>query len=415
MKIKSILILVFLAVLLSSCSGRMGTDGIGLETAAAEKDIPVKPVRRMRHRLPEGVISADIVNQNGRLHLLTGKHQEGRKTLWYRFSDDDGRNWSTPIKVLADDNLPANMNRGKDAQVAAQGNTVMAVWMKYAEGRRFNAGPMLAARSTDGGQTWSYTDAPPSWEKGPHGYTDLAADDQAFHAVWLDSRRGRSKVRASQALHYAKSTDGGESWHPDQTLDGLTCSCCWNTLKPDSSGNVYVLYRDKKPSDLSLGLVDSDEQWKYLSHAGEFDWQFEGCPHIGGGLDVQHDGTKQRLHAVAGTGHPKHLGVHYLSSEDRGRTWSPAKQLGDDSAIHADVAAHDDGRVVAVWDMMSDYGLAVFKAESGDQGRSWSQPEQLSGKGMRASHPRIVKTGAGFLTLWTQSDGQTQALSMQRL
>ena len=118
---------------------------------------------------------------------------------------------------------------------------------------------------------------------------------------------------------------------------------------------------------------------------------------------------------MVGTGHPEHLGVHYLFSEDQGRTWSRATQLGDDSAIHSDVAAHDDGRVVAVWDMMSDYGLAVFKAESGDQGHSWSQPEQLSGKGMRASHPRIVKTGSGFLALWTQSDGRTQTLSTQRL
>ena len=415
MKKPSILILVFLSVLLSSCSDRMGKDWSRLGTATGEKDIPVKEMRRMRYRMPDGVISADIVNQNGRLHLLTGTQEEGQKTLWYRFSDDHGQSWSSPVKVLADDNLPANMNRGKDAQIAAQGNTVVVTWMKFTEDRRFNVGPMLSARSTDGGKTWVYTDAPPSWNKGPHGYTDLIADDHAFHAVWLDSRLGNSKVMASQALHYAKSTDGGKHWQPDQTLDGLTCSCCWNSLKTDMNGNTYVLYRDKKPSDLSLGLVDSNARWEYLSHVGAFDWQFEGCPHIGGGLDIQLDGTKQRFHAVAGTGHPDYLGVHYLSSEDRGRTWSRAKQLGDDSAIHADVAAHDDGRVVAVWDMMGDYGLAVFKAESGNQGRSWSQPEQLSGKGMRASHPRIVKTGTGFLALWTQSDGQTQTLSMQRL
>ena len=49
---------------------------------------------------------------------------------------------------------------------------------------------------------------------------------------------------------------------------------------------------------------------------------------------------------------------------------------------------------------------AVFFSESQDQGSNWSSPKQISKPGMRATHPRIVKTENGFLVLWTENDGQ---------
>jgi hypothetical protein len=61
--------------------------------------------------------------------------------------------------------------------------------------------------------------------------------------------------------------------------------------------------------------------------------------------------------------------------------------------------------------MMSEDGLAIFSSESKDQGAHWSKPEQISTAGMRATHPAIVKTEKGFLTLWTENDGKHQTLT----
>jgi Neuraminidase (sialidase) len=121
------------------------------------------------------------------------------------------------------------------------------------------------------------------------------------------------------------------------------------------------------------------------------------------------------MHAIVGTGHPDHLGVHYSYSDDTGKNWSIAMQLGDESAVHSDIASHDNGRVVAIWDMMSESGLAIFVAESTDQGNHWSEPKQLSKVGMRATHPRIIKTKNGFLAVWTETDGHQQILTKKRL
>ncbi len=363
----------------------------------------------------EGVFSVDMVVNEGRIHLLTGQQHKGHKVLWYRYSDDGGKQWSVENKVLNSNNLPVRASRGNDAQIVAQGNVVIVTWTKFDPDVRFNSGPMLAARTVDGGKSWQSTATPPDWEKGPHGFADMAADKQFIHAVWLDSRKEEGATKGRQGVRYARSTDGGLSWQQNITVDGHSCSCCWNKVMADGKGNAYILYRDKEPSDLSIGVVNEQQQWQRLNHVGAFNWQFEGCPHIGGGLDLQMVGDGERLHSVVGTGHPDHMGVYYLQSDDGGKNWSKAKPLGDETAIHADIAAHDDGRVMAVWDMMGEFGLAVFSAESKDQGKSWSAAQPLSKKKVRASHPRIVKTAKGVLVLWTESDGKTQELAIKRL
>jgi len=371
--------------------------------------IPVKQQKHRHKKSTEGVISVDIVNHNDQLHLLTGKLQQNNKSLWYQSSNDGGKSWSAESKVLNADKLAIKMTRGNDAQIAVQANNIVVSWTKFDPKARFKAGAMQAARSTDAGKTWQYTNTPPDWKKGPHGYIDMAADEHAMHAVWLDSRFGSTGINATQGIHYAKSIDGGQNWQSNKTLDKISCSCCWNTVKTDFDGNPYVLYRDKQPSDFSIGVIK--QQWQRLNHVGAFNWQFDGCPHIGAGLDFQNTAGHKRTHAIVGTGHLDHLGVHYLYSDDAGKNWSKAMQLGTESAIHADIAAHDNGRVVAVWDMMTADGLAIFSAESKDQGNNWSDAIQISKPKIRATHPRIVKTRQGFLALWTENDGQQLLLT----
>ncbi len=398
------LILTMLTVTSVSCSTFQTPD---------EKHAQVKPVKSRHSSLPEGVISVDIVRWNQRLHLLTGHYHRGRKTLTYRFSDNGGKNWSEKRKILNLNDIAIKMVRGNDAQIAVQGNTIVVAWMQYIEEARFNAGPMLVARSTDEGRTWQYTATPPSWKQGPHGYIDMAADKHSIAAVWLDSRSRNKSTRPAQGLQYAYSEDGGLSWLEDKTLDEQTCSCCWNTIKSDGDGNTFVLYRDKHPSDMSIGRLTQDHHWQYLNHVGSFNWDFQGCPHIGGGLDFQKTSTTHRLHAVIGTGHPDHAGIHYLFSEDHGQSWSDAVSLGNESSMHGDIAAGDNGHIMAIWDMLGTNGMAVFLAESFDQGLNWSRPRQLSAPANRATHPRIIKTSSGFLALWTAHDGNQQRLITQ--
>ncbi len=379
----------------------------------AEPNSMVQENKKRHRHLPDGIFSVDLYRDHDRLHLLTANHNQGKKSLWYQFSDDGGINWSRPVNILTP-NLAINAERGKDAQISANGSHLFVIWMKHDPDARFHAGPMQAAYSNDGGQTWTQTSAPPDWKQGPHGYFDLAAHGNSLHAVWLDSRSGKSAVKASQAVHYARSDDNGLTWQKNLTLDDLTCSCCWNTIKTDAKGDAYVLYRDKQPSDLAIGVINKQQHWQRLGAVGDFNWQFEGCPHIGGGLDFAEYQNQSYIHAIVGTGHEQHTGVHYLRSSNHGKIWSPAQQMGNASAVHADIASNNNGHVISVWDMMSSNGLAVFASESKDNGQTWSVPEQISTAGSRASHPRISSSANGFVTVWTESAGKQQTLAQKR-
>ena len=404
---------IILSLFLIGCVSQPTNKTLTTASVTHDKIAKVKH-KHKRRSLPDGVISLDIIEANNRIHLLLGKHQQGKKSLWYQQSNNVGESWSDAVKVIDQDHLEANFNRGSDAQLAVQGNNIVAIWASRKEGAgRHNAGPMNAARSFDNGKTWQLSSIPADLEIA-HNFFDMDGNADVISAVWLDRRTdsGADK-KAKKGLRHAQSTDGGLSWTKNITLDDNTCACCWNTAKYSDNSELFVLYRDQNPSDMSIGVLDKKQQWTKLNHVGDFKWDFKGCPHIGGGIAFQD--KSQLIHTMVGTGHPEHLGVFYHRSADNGKTWSKPTQLGDESALHSDIAS-DNHRVLAVWDMRSEDGLSIFYAESKDKGLSWSEAKRVSARGYRATHPKIVASGSLFLVVWTQStDGKVQTLKSQQL
>lgn len=362
-------------------------------------------------RIPNGVVSLDVIAEGGKLHLLTGKHAESGSTIWHQVSTDEGKSWSKEIEVRGPDDAGATVTRGSDARIALSGGKLVAMWMRHVEGGPHGgAGPMITARSSDGGKTWAPAAGPADWAKGPHSFFTLTSDGKTLHAAWLDSRDGPPPAPGSQGLRYAYSTDAGATWSKNMTLDVASCACCWTTSKADSAGNLYVLYRDKQPSDMAIGVVEpKSHQWTRLATVGAFGWDFPGCPHIGGGLAIK-GGKTPEIHAVVGTRKKESAGFYHLKSADGGKSWSEPFRLGDDTAAHGDVALGRDGRLAAVWDMTdpeaNDGSLGVYAASSTDDGAHWSPAKRLSQLKVTASHPRVAATKSGFLVLWTEQSGQ---------
>jgi len=367
-------------------------------------------------RLPNGVVSLDIVADGAKLHLLTGRHDAKNTTIWHQISTDEGKSWSKETEVQGPPGAGATVTRGSDARLASAGGKLVAMWMSHVEGNHHGgAGPMVSARSVDGGKTWTPLGGPADWPKGPHSFFTLTSDGKTLHAAWLDSRDGPPPAPGAQGLRYAYSTDAGASWSKNLTLDIASCACCWTTSKADASGNLYVLYRDKQPSDMAIGVVDAKtHEWTRLSTVGAFGWDFPGCPHIGGGLAIK-GGKTPEIHAVVGTRKKEDAGFYHLKSADGGKSWSEPRRIGDESAAHGDIALGKDGRLAVVFDMIdpeaNDGTLAVYAATSTDDGASWTGPKRLSPLKITATHPRVVPTKTGFLALWTEQPG----LGEQRL
>lgn len=345
------------------------------------------------HGAARGVVSLDVYASGKTLHLLTGEFREGnpRATLVHRRSEDGGGTWSEPVPV--DAGLPAahSPHRGNDPQIAAAGDTLVAVWMSKGTGL-FDSGPMATALSRDGGQSWRPGPNPADdGSTGGHGFIDIAADAAgAFHLTWLDSRDGK------QGLRSAHSADGGKSWSPNQTVKAATCECCSNAIAAGPDGAVGILFRDGSPRDMHLALSkDGGSRWLAPVRVGAFDWEFNGCPHVGGGLTF----SQSAVHAVVWSGMPQRNGVHFLTSPDRGGTWSAPLRMGTPAASHPDIAADAGQHVAVVWDDRA----VIWCAQSKDGGTSWSEPAPLSKSGATATHPRIVRTSAGFQSFWTET------------
>lgn len=356
----------------------------------------------------ENVLSVDIKYVDDAVHLLLGKKINGEDSLWYQSSADQGLTWSTAVNITAGLTIQARVMRGNDARLAVQGEHIVAVWMSKKEDGRHNAGPMVTMVSDDAGKSWAMIDSPADWQ-GPHGFFAMDADEDAISLAWLDSRTKQGEG-ATQGLRYSKSVDGGLTWSTNKTLDERSCACCWNTAKYHD-GQFYVLYRDKDPSDMTLGKIDPQQEWTQLSTVGNFNWDFQGCPHIGG--SIAFDDQQGLIHSTVGTGHAEHSGIYYLNSADKGQTWIAPVRLGDDTAVHSDLAAADNGKILAAWDFITATGYRIAYASSSNQGQMWSKATTLSADGVRATHPRVVAMADQFLIVWTE--GKAKKASTMRM
>ena len=347
---------------------------------------------------PAGVGSLDVFATGNQFHLLLARTLRGEPPgLFYFRSEDAGRTWLPRVRI--DTAAPHNPHRGMDAQIAATNQVILAAWMIQGTGL-FGSGPIALARSTDGGKTWAPGASPlDDRSTAGHSFLDLAADNTGvFHLTWLDSRDGQQGVR------YTRSSDGGKTWEPNQTLKAASCECCWNTLATGDAGEVAVLFRDKNPRDMRVAFTkDGGAAWQVGAPAGSFGWQFNGCPHTGGGLAFSRQGGQPVLHSAVWTGRSGQAGVYYTRSTDLGAEWTKPQALGSEKASHPDLAALPDGTIAAVWDVHGNgSGDGIWTALSSDHGVTWNPPVHFTRRAS-ATHPRVVAAKGEFAVFWTET------------
>lgn len=362
-----------------------------------------------------GTQSLDVAAQGNTLDLFIGTYTSGnpRARLEHLRSLDGGSTWSKPAHVDAGLTQAHMPHRGMDAQIAASGDKLVAAWMTPGTDR-FGGGPMATALSANGGKTW--TTGPNPADDGSttgHGFIDLASGAAGnFHLTWFDTRGEQ------RGLRYSRSTDAGKTWSTNETPDAETCECCWNAIAAGPDGKVAILYRDKSPRDMSLVELtgaDRAKTWAKPATVGNFDWQFEGCPHVGGGLAMSGPSAGAALHAAVWTGQPDRVGVYYLNQGLAGSTrWNEPVRLGDSSASHPDVAV-TGSQVAAVWNAKQGDAAVIKGAVSTDGGSTWGEPIVLSDPVFSATHGRVVGTDAGFRVFWTQSHGEHPAAWTSKL
>ena len=336
------------------------------------------------------ISSFDIYKDGETLHALVSglKTQKDKaQTVLYLQSTDEGKHWSSPVEIQ-NNFSPALASRGNDVQIAAKDENLIAIWQT--QGEIPNSGALVSVYSHDAGKTWQAVKNPAVDNLGDQSHADLIADNNGkFHTVWLAD----PEENGYQSLRYARSLDNGENWQPPLKIDDSSCSCCWNTLAISPNNDLHVLYRDMNPRDMTLlSSSDNGSSWKSKKTVGEFNWHFDGCPHVGGGIAFDKNNA---FYASVWTGESSKSGLYTVNS----MTNLPVK-IGK-TATHSDIAVLDN-RVVIVWDEMSKNGTGIFSAQSVDNGATWSTPRRLSANDTKSTHPRIIAIENNALILWTE-------------
>jgi hypothetical protein len=380
---------------LQRIGGRPAAVVLAVAAAATVWGSPKRPETR-------GTQSLDVSSQDAVVDVLTAEKSDAGLELRHQRSRDGGATWSAPVRLPVTPENIKGAHRGNDPQIAAHHDRLVAVWTRPGDST-WGSGPLATALSSDGGKTWvaGPNPADDGSNKG-HGYADLVADAEgAFYLVWLDGRDG------GQGLRGAVSRDSGKTWSANATLDDRTCECCWNRLATSQAGKTAVVYRDKDPRDLAVAASeDKGRTWARRGTAGAFDWKFEGCPHVGGGIAF----TKDALHALSWTGADDKAGLYALRSGDGARTWSAPVRMGSGTAHRGDLAASGDA-LAAAWDDPVAAKGAILSATSSDGGKTWTAPKTLTKPGASANHPVVAAVGPRrFLVAWTEAaaDGQVR-------
>lgn len=331
----------------------------------------------------------DVYAEGDTIHLLTGHGKKGGPAigLYHRASRDGGATWSAPVRVNpADRERLSAHHPGENPQVSARGKRVIVAWTEPRPNAR-RGGVIATMLSDDAGATWKPGPVPFQNPAGSQTFMRMVAAGDQLHMAWLDSRDG------NQSLRYARSTDAGATWGRDVGLAPRTCECCWNSIAVLPAGEVSVLYRGDTPRDMMHIASPDGAAWGKPVSIDGFGWRVNACPHVGGALAVR----AGALHALTWSGKDEVLGLYHAQLGTTG--WNKPQRLGTADARNADLAVEADGTLVAVWDEHGGRGSPLRMARSRDGGTTWGAPETIAAK-REATHPRVVATPKGVVTLW---------------
>lgn len=357
------------------------------------------------------VRSMDLLQEGPMTYALVLGHLPGddREHLAYLESNDRGQTFGAHA-IIDLQGETVTSNRANAVRLLAHGRQRIAVYQ--VKGKFPGNGPIRVAVSKDNGLHWISGIQPVTGDTlDNQGYPSVMLDQQGnAQLFWLDDRE---EMGETVGLRMATSNDGGLTWQRERTLDDRVCTCCSLHVTELSDSHLAVLYRDHSPKDMRLGLFDSaGSKWTQMPRVGAYDWRFEGCPHMGGGLEGHWLKDAFMLHAAVWTGANTRQGIHYLRSKDFGSSWSD-DLLIDEMGSDPDLVTADGERLAIAYRQGIGSDGRILVRTSGDAGLHWDSARSYGSPGVRVEHPKLIADATGFTVFWTEtSESNTRRLRL---
>lgn len=303
--------------------------------------------------------------------------------------------------------------------LTAQGDgTVALSWStpNRAPGAMF-ASDLRVAASGDGGRTFTVPvqvndDGLPI----SHTFEDLLrGPEHDLYVMWLD---GRGKDRSGAGVQFACSRDGGATFGPNITVDGMACPCCRPMLAAAPDGSLWAAWRktyDGNVRDIVVAQsVDRGKTFGPPHLVREDHWVFSACPHRGPSVGFDRQGRLYVGWYTEGT--DEQARIYLATSDDRAGTFTEPVSLHTSTNSLPDnlrLAVHPDGIVAAVWEEVTGVRKRVVLRLSLDRGQTFGPVIPLSA-GAKAEHPTVAIDPSGRVALaWTEHAFPTNKIVVQ--
>ena len=368
---------------------------------------------------PEGLSAScsnpDIaVDGTGVIHVVFEGPGTGSGDVLYVRSTDNGRTWSSPA------NLSNTSAASQIPHVAAQGNTLLIVWLQLGS----TASSFDYVVSTDNGQNWSSVASLPlpSSGNGPAMGLDVDLDANGRAVVAYLWNTGIASQGGSYVYVYAVTAAPGSLSSASATqISGLTTTnvAAWGpATAADGSGVMGVAWGEititPGPSLAGGGRVE----WSRTTNGGT-SWSAQAAlytPGSGSGLSTNPVLALRGTDAVIAFNEmylAPQVGTSWqlvtLRSTSSGSTWSstPAvvAQLVNGNSQPA--LAVDAGAFFGLaWDDTNGSTADLRCARSSDAAQTWTTPMWLAPSGVASSLVRLAGGAAGVLShVWCEYNG----------
>lgn len=276
--------------------------------------------------------------------------------------------------------------------MAANGDTVHAIWYDYRDGNS----EIYHKRSTDGGAIWG-NDTRLTNNASVSRYPSCAVAGSVLHVVWNDSRDGNSEI------YYKRSTDGGAEWGDDIRLTNNGSPSEYPSAGV-GGGAVHVVWVDYRDSNSEIYYKRSTNNGATWST----DTRLTNNTSISGSPSVAVAGTL--VHVAWHDYRDGNYEAYHKRSSDGGATWGSDTRLTSDAASSQfpSLAAGGDA-VHVVWCEGRDGNTEVYYKRSTDGGATWSSDTRLTNDAASSQYPSIATAASAVHLAWVDSrDGNTE-------
>jgi len=281
-----------------------------------------------------------------------------------------GGNWTTAWRfTVAGPLIQLTTDASTDDWSAITGTNDGTLWLAWTSDRSGND-DIWYKTSADDGTTWSAEMQLTSHASSDYLPAITQASDGMLWVVWASSRSG------NYDLWYKTSPDGGATWSIETQLTTHTSTDYLPAVIQTSDSKLWVVWTSDRSGN--------DDIWYKTSSNGGASWSADTQLTTNSDSDASPaiaqsaDGAIWIVWAVDRS--PYDTPFYYVKSADNGLTWMPeaALPITQYNVSYPRLILGTDSRLWLAWSNFYWPNGHVWYATSGDNGSSWSAPEQFT-------------------------------------